>query len=141
MAAGIDPPRSPDAPSCTSPLGDAAWASRLVAVADETGGLAWSICRDLSTLATDVGLTFSDQRTGFRLSGVPAVETLAVEEYTDASSDVLVGGMARGVDYGLERRGEEVWMTFPEGRVAPGGMVLVRYELLPRSADLFPETP
>ncbi len=141
VAAGIDAPAAPGEPSCASPLGEAAYASRLDALAEATGGLAWSICGDLSSMATDVGLTFSDQLTSFRLSGVPAVTTLEVLEYTDATSHDLVGALTRGVDYALERRDGEVWMTFPEGRVPPGALVLVRYELLPDSAELFPETP
>jgi hypothetical protein len=137
-AVGTDP-APVGTPSCSSDLGQAVYAERYVALAEMMDGLAWSICGDLSQVAVQAGLTFSELISEFRLSALPALDTLKVDEYAGEEEDTYVGPMFRGQDYELEVRVDElgqdaVWVVFQPGRVPPGHIVTFTYEILPETA-------
>lgn len=140
-AAVGDTPAPPGEPSCSSELGQAVYAPRYVALAEQTGGLHWSICGDLSDVAGQAGLTFSELLFEFQLSAIPAIDTMVVEEYASEEESSYLGPMQRGDDYELESRAddlgqESVWMVFPEDRVLPGAIVTIRYEIVADSVEL-----
>lgn len=136
-AVGVDPAPF-GTPSCSSDRGEAKYAERYVALTEAANGSAWSICDDLSAVAQDAGLTFSELLFEFRLSEVPALDTLVVEEYASNDEQDYVGPMELGVDFEIDVRtvdGEDgVWMVFPEDRVPPGAVVTVAYEVMPSSS-------
>lgn len=142
VVAGLEAPEETGAPSCDSALGEAAWAPRYVSLAALSGGASWSICGDLDGIAEEVGLTVSEQRYAFQLSGVPALDTLDVGVYASVDDEAPLSRPARGEDYDLFVRPgddgrQQVWMRFEDAATLPPGSVLVvSYETLPASATL-----
>jgi hypothetical protein len=140
VAVGTEPAPA-GSPSCSSDLGQAVYAERYVALAELADGLAWSICGDLSQVAQQAGLTFSELVSEFRLSELPALDTLEVDEYAGEDESTYVGPLFRGQDYELEVRTDDLgqdalWVIFPQGRVPPGHIVTFTYEILPETAEI-----
>jgi hypothetical protein len=141
VVAGIDPPATGSATSCDSDDGEAVWAPRYVTLAAVSGGPSWSICGDLDGIAESVGLTVSEQKLEFALSGIPLTSSLDVGLYASVEAEDRLQTLVRGEDYVLFSTDDEdgqqvVWMRFPDGLLPPGSVLIVEYEELPPSSRI-----
>jgi hypothetical protein len=141
VVAGIDPPTAGGATSCSSALGDAAFAPRYQALAERSGGPSWSICGDISGIAEEIGLTVSTQTLEFQLSSLPALDTLTLRLFTSSEADEALPTPVRDVDYTLFTTDDDdgtqrAWMRFADGALPPGSSLVVEYQTLPDTARL-----
>lgn len=127
---GLEPPATPDGPSCTSENGNAEWGERYIKAVDLAGGVQRSICDDFTDVVSSLELTEVLLERDFALSERPDPETLQVELYASDAEDALVWPLTRDVDFRLvveEPPGgrEVVLLSFPETDVPPLGSVVV----------------
>jgi hypothetical protein len=117
------------------------YAPRYAALAERSGGEAWSICGDLGGIAESVGLTVSEQRHEFQLSGIPALDTLDVGVFASVESEERLSTPVEGTDWVMyvqedDDGSQEVWMRFADDVLPPGSVLIVSYESLPDTATL-----
>jgi hypothetical protein len=87
---GKDPPSRSDLPACQSDNGVAFYGERYLVAANETGGLAESICdEDFTPIVSRLGLTLSGLSQEFELSETPNLEQYFNVELFDPDDTVV----------------------------------------------------